>query len=59
MVLRATHPGTASYALGKIGRNAGPPKAEKAVPALIQALKDKDRYVRIAARIALKKIQKK
>ena len=41
-------------ALGKIG-----PKAEKAVPALIQALKDKDAWVRKAAKEALAKIQKK
>jgi HEAT repeat protein len=35
------------------------PKAEKAVPALIEALKDKDWSVRKAAKEALKKIQKK
>ena len=32
----------AIFVLGEIGRNAGPAKAEKAVDALITALKDKD-----------------
>jgi HEAT repeat protein len=48
-----------AYALGKIGRNAGPAKAAKAVPALTEALKDENQFVRENAAKALKQIQKK
>ena len=44
----------AADAIGNIG-----PKAAKAVPNLIQALKDKDQDVRAEAAKALKQIQKK
>jgi HEAT repeat protein len=44
----------AAYILRKLG-----PKAEKATPALIEALKDTDEDVRKAAKEALEKIQKK